>query len=135
MTDVLGCVPCLDTTRVHTGYNDTHRTAEVCGYPDARDHGVSGGCGRGLQVGYYAGCLKLLRRMQLLDCSLVPDRAELLLSALEQLLDTYPTYDSQDVRLQDVLEQLHKKFKVLAALLGKSQACLPLDAFGPIYKY
>lgn len=135
MADVFDSVHNVESQLINQGYQEGCKHGLTAGLKEGRELGVQKGYELGLELGYYAGCVRLLRKMQQLDSSLVPERAHKVLSAVEELLATYPLYNPEDVRLQDVLEQLQSKFKVLAALLGKTQTYFPRNAFGPLYKY
>ena len=52
----------------------------------------------GMEVGYYAGCVRTWRRLQQRDPATVPQRAERGLAALEALLASFPL-DNPQVRV------------------------------------
>ncbi|KXZ41800.1 hypothetical protein GPECTOR_279g735 [Gonium pectorale] len=100
----------------------------MAGLAEGRELGVQKGYEIGQEVGFYAGCVRTWRQLQVRDPGLVTERQDRSLAALEEMIGAFPLYDPQDESLLDMLERLRGRFKALASSLGCLQDYYPKEA-------
>ena len=108
----------LDQTHYQEGHKNGYDDGLVSGKEDGRQVGLKMGFQVGEEVGFYQGCLDVWMSVIRLDQDAFSTRVRKNMEQLAVLLSNYPLSDPEHKEVQDMMEKIRMKFRVIMASLG-----------------
>ncbi|KAK1680033.1 hypothetical protein QYE76_040881 [Lolium multiflorum] len=108
----------LDQTHYQEGYKNGYDDGLVSGKEDGRQVGLKMGFQVGEELGFYQGCLDVWMSAIRLDQDAFSARVRKNMEQLAALLSNYPLSDPENNQVQDMMEKIRMKFRVIMASLG-----------------
>ncbi|KAI3984676.1 hypothetical protein MKX01_039293 [Papaver californicum] len=120
----------LDPRGSINSLDDTHRQEGIAaGYEDGltlisgKENGNQVGLKLGFEVGaelrYYQGCLHVWNSAMKIEPTIFSSRFQNNIKEMDELIKTYPVYDPENKKVQEFLNALRLKFKVISPTLFK----------------
>uniref|UniRef100_A0ACD5U753 Uncharacterized protein n=1 Tax=Avena sativa TaxID=4498 RepID=A0ACD5U753_AVESA len=117
-TDIFQLTVTLDQTHYQEGYKNGYDDGLVSGKEDGRQVGLKMGFQVGEELGFYQGCLDVWMSVIRLDQDAFSARVRKNMEQLAALLSNYPLSDPEHQQIQDMMEKIRMKFRVIVASLG-----------------
>lgn len=118
MEDIFDSSLNLEQTHFREGYNEGYNHGLATGKEDARQVGLKTGFETGEELGFYKGCVDVWNSVTRVDPTRFSTRVQKGITQLEELIEKYPVTDPEDESVQEIMEALRLKFRVLRAALG-----------------
>lgn len=116
--DIFEPTVALDQTHYQDGYKNGYDVGLVSGKEDGRQVGLKMGFQVGEELGFYQGCLDVWMSAIRLDQDVFSARVRKNMEQLAVLLSNYPLSDPEHKEVQDIMEKIRMKFRVIMASLG-----------------
>ncbi|WVZ02708.1 hypothetical protein V8G54_023514 [Vigna mungo] len=107
----------LEDTHYKEGYDEGHRHGLVAGKEEARQVGLKVGFEIGEELGFYRGCVDIWTSALRLDPTCFSPRAKTIIGQMEELIEKYPLMDPENVQVQEIMDSLRLKFKMVCSSL------------------
>ncbi|BAF21760.1 uncharacterized protein [Oryza sativa Japonica Group] len=108
----------LDETHYQTGFKNGYSEGLVSGKEEGRQVGLKNGFQVGEELGFYQGCLDVWTSLVSIDQDAFSARVRKNIEQLAALLRSYPLSNPEDEQVQDIMEKIRLKFRVITASLG-----------------
>ncbi|KAG6751315.1 hypothetical protein POTOM_045843 [Populus tomentosa] len=108
----------LEETHFKEGYNEGYSQGLMSGKEEAEQTGLKMGFGIGEELGFYRGCVDVWNSAILVDPTRFSTRLKESIKKMEELIEKYPVLDPEDERVNDIMDSLRLKFRVIRAGLG-----------------
>ncbi|MED6116599.1 hypothetical protein PIB30_101707 [Stylosanthes scabra] len=117
MDDIFDSSLNLEETHYKEGYNQGYSEGLASGKEEARQVGLKVGFEVGEELGFYKGCIDFWISAIRADNTLFSSRAQAGIRQMEEQLQRYPMMDPEDQHVQDLMDELRRKFKMVCSLL------------------
>lgn len=108
----------LDETHYQEGYKNGYNDGLASGKEEGRQVGLKMGLQVGEELGFYQGCLDVWMSGTRVDQNAFSARIRKNIEQLAALVGSYPLSDPENEQIQDVMEKIRLKFRVITASLG-----------------
>jgi hypothetical protein len=108
----------LDETQFQEGYKTGYNDGLVSGKEEARQVGLKTGFQVGEELGFYQGSLDVWTSAIRIDEDAFSARVRKNVEQLAALVNSYPLSDPENEQVQDIMEKIRLKFRVITASLG-----------------
>jgi hypothetical protein len=108
----------LDETQFQEGYKTGYNDGLVSGKEEARQVGLKTGFQVGEELGFYQGSLDVWTSAIRIDEDAFSARVRKNIEQLAALVNSYPLSDPENEQVQDIMEKIRLKFRVITASLG-----------------
>lgn len=108
----------FEQTHLNEGFNDGYKDGLVSGREEGRQVGLKTGFEVGEELGFYRGCLDTWLSAMRIDPNYFSSRIQKTIKQMEELIEKYPILDPEDEAVQEILDSLRLKFKVVCAKLS-----------------
>jgi hypothetical protein len=108
----------LDETHYQEGYKNGSHDGLSSGKEDGRQVGLKMGFQVSEELGFYQGCLDVWMSATRIDQNVFSARVMKNIEQLAALVSSYPLSDPENEQVQDVMEKIRLKFRVITASLG-----------------
>ncbi|CAL5086347.1 unnamed protein product [Urochloa decumbens] len=108
----------LDETHYQEGYKNGYNDGLTSGKEEGRQVGLKMGFQVGEELGFYQGCLDVWASATRIDQNVFSARIRKNIEQLAVLVSSYPLSDPENEQVQDVMEKIRLKFRVITASLG-----------------
>lgn len=108
----------LEETHFKEGYNEGYSQGLMSGKEEAEQTGLKMGFGIGEELGFYRGCVDVWNSAILVDPTRFSTRLKESMKKMEELIEKYPVLDPEDERVNEIMDSLRLKFRVIRAGLG-----------------
>ncbi|KAL1362966.1 hypothetical protein HN51_011172 [Arachis hypogaea] len=117
MDDIFDSSLNLEETHHKEGYNQGYSEGLATGKEEARQVGLKVGFEVGEELGFYKGCIDLWVSAIRADHTVFSSRAQAGIRQMEELLQRYPMMDPEDQHVQEIMDELRRKFKMVCSSL------------------
>ncbi|XP_020238462.1 protein LTO1 homolog isoform X2 [Cajanus cajan] len=107
----------LEDTHYKEGYDEGYSHGLVAGKEEARQVGLKVGFEVGEELGFYRGCVDIWTSAIQLDPTCFSPRGKTIIGQMEELIQKYPLMDPENVRVQEIMDSLRLKFKMVCSSL------------------
>ncbi|WVZ66145.1 hypothetical protein U9M48_015413 [Paspalum notatum var. saurae] len=108
----------LDETHYQEGYKSGYNDGLPSGKEEGRQVGLKMGFQAGEELGFYQGCLDVWMSATCIDQNAFSARVRKNIEQLAALVRSYPLSDPENEQVQDMMEKIRLKFRVITASLG-----------------
>jgi hypothetical protein len=108
----------LDETGYQEGFRNGYADGLVSGKEDAREVGLKTGFQVGQELGFYQGCLHAWTSVCGIDLGVFSVRVNKHIEQMTALVRSYPMSDPEDEKVQDIMEKIRVKFRMITGTLG-----------------
>ncbi|KAJ9171008.1 hypothetical protein P3X46_019063 [Hevea brasiliensis] len=108
----------LEDTHFKEGYDEGYSHGLVSGKEEARQVGLKTGFEVGEELGFYRGCVDVWNSAVRIDPTGFSARAQKSIKQMEELIEKYPLLNPEDESVQEIMDSLRLKFRVIRAGLG-----------------
>ncbi|CAL5062434.1 unnamed protein product [Urochloa decumbens] len=108
----------LDETHYQEGYKNGYNDGLSSGKEEGRQVGLKMGFQVSEELGFYQGCLDVWASATRIDQNVFSARIRKNIEQLAALVSSYPLSDPENEQVQDVMEKIRLKFRVITASLG-----------------
>lgn len=110
----------LNESQYQEGYKDGFNDGMLSGKDEGKDVGLKHGFQVGEEIGFYQGCLDIWTSAIKLDPNTFSSRVQKRIEQLQDLVTNYPLLDPENEQLQDMMEAIRLKLRIISANLGLS---------------
>ncbi|GLT86956.1 hypothetical protein SLE2022_050620 [Rubroshorea leprosula] len=108
----------LEETQKKKGYEEGYNHGLVVGKEEGRQVGLKYGFEVGEELGFYRGCVDVWKSAIQVDPTCFSTRVQKGIGQMEELIEKYPVMDPENETVQEIMEALRLKFRVIRAALG-----------------
>ncbi|WOL05917.1 hypothetical protein Cni_G14648 [Canna indica] len=108
----------LDETLHQEGFKDGYKDGLVSGKEEGREVGLKMGFQIGEELGFYQGCVDVWNSLIQIDSTAFSFRLQKSIQQLGDLLRKYPLLDPENEHVQDVMDAIRLKFRIISANIG-----------------
>lgn len=108
----------LDETHYQEGFKNGYHDGLASGKDEGRQVGLKMGFQVGEELGFYQGCLDVWVSVTHVDQDAFSARVRKNIEQLAALVNNYPLSDPENEHVQDMMEKIRLKFRVITASLG-----------------
>lgn len=108
----------LEDTHFKEGYNEGYGHGRITGKEEGRQTGLKVGFEIGEELGFYRGCVDIWNSAIRVDPTRFSTRLKDSVRKMEELIEKYPLLEPEDESVQDIIDSLRLKFRVIRAGLG-----------------
>ncbi|KAH7302361.1 hypothetical protein KP509_23G069000 [Ceratopteris richardii] len=116
--DIFDSILDLESAQVQVGFDEGFKDGIEAGRVEGRELGLKVGFQVGEELGFYKGCMDMWK----IAISMCPGsfsaRLQKRILLLEEQLKIYPLSNSNDEKLQDMLEMIRARFRAVSAMLS-----------------
>lgn len=118
LNDFLESSVLLEEAQYQEGFRDGCNDGLVSGKEEGREVGLKMGFQVGEELGFYRGCVDILNSVIQIDPSAFSSRIRKNIEQLGALVNSYPLLEPENERVQEIMENMRLKFRVVSANLG-----------------
>lgn len=118
LNDFLESLVLLEEAQYQEGFRDGCNDGLVSGKEEGRDVGLKMGFQVGEELGFYRGCVDILNSVIQIGPSAFSSRVRKNIEQLGALVNSYPLLEPENERVQEIMENMRLKFRVVSANLG-----------------
>ncbi|KAF7805895.1 protein LTO1-like protein [Senna tora] len=107
MDDIFDSSLNLEETHFNEGYDEGYKHGLIAGKEEAKQVGLKVGFEVGEELGFYRGCVDVWNSAIRVD----PNRQ------MEELIHKYPVMDPENLQVQEIMDNLRLKFKMICSSL------------------
>ncbi|KAK7313914.1 hypothetical protein VNO77_39119 [Canavalia gladiata] len=107
----------LEDTHYKEGYDEGYSHGLITGKEEARQVGLKVGFEVGEELGFYRGCVDIWTSAILVDPTCFTPRSKMIISQMEELIQKYPLMDPENIQVQEIMDSLRLKFKMVCSSL------------------
>lgn len=108
----------LEETHYQEGYKEGYSHGITTGKEEARQVGLKTGFETGEELGFYKGCVDVCSSAIQIDPTRFSTRFQKGVKQMQELIQKYPVMDPENESVQEIMEALRLKFRVIRAALG-----------------
>nr|CAD1829340.1 unnamed protein product [Ananas comosus var. bracteatus] len=108
----------LDETQYQEGYRDGYNDGLVSGKEEGREVGLKIGFQLGEEMGFYKGCIDVWNSVTRANPDAFSSRIKNRIEQLEKLVKGYPLLEPENEQVQEMMEKIRLKFRIISANLG-----------------
>lgn len=108
----------LEDTHYKEGYDEGYSHGLLAGKEEARQVGLKTGFEVGEELGFYRGCVDVWNSAIRIDATAFSTRVQKSIKQMEELIEKYPRLDPEDESVEEIMDSLRLKFRVIRAGLG-----------------
>ena len=108
----------LDQTQYEEGFKDGYSDGLVSGKEEGREVGMKLGFQVGEELGFYRGCVDVWKSVVRVDPGAFSSRLQKSIEQLGELVDKYPLFDPENEGIQEMMDTIRLKFRLVSANLG-----------------
>jgi hypothetical protein len=108
----------LEGSHLQQGFDDGFQDGVELGKVEGREVGLKTGFELGEEIGFFRGCVDIWNAVLHKEPSVFSPRAQRNIRVFDKQLQDYPLQNPQDERLQDSLDSLRSKFRLIMSLLS-----------------
>ncbi|GMI74803.1 hypothetical protein like AT2G20830 [Hibiscus trionum] len=108
----------LEETHYQEGYKEGYNHGITTGKEEGREVGLKTGFGTGEELGFYKGCVDVWNSAIQVDPTRFSTRVQKNIKQMQELIQKYPVMDPENESVQDIMEDLRLRFRVIRAALG-----------------
>lgn len=108
----------LEESLIKEGYVEGYNHGLTTGKEEARQVGLKLGFETGEELGFYKGCVDLWNSVVRVDPTRFSSRVQKGIKQMEELIEKYPVMDPENESIQEIMEALRLKFRIIRAALG-----------------
>ncbi|KAJ4729883.1 oral cancer-overexpressed protein 1-like [Melia azedarach] len=108
----------LEETHFKEGYDEGYTHGLTSGKEEGRQVGLKFGFETGEELGFYKGCVDVWNSAILVDPKRFSARVQKGIKQMDELIEKYPVTDPENESIQEIMEALRVKFRVIRAALG-----------------
>ncbi|KAJ8749017.1 hypothetical protein K2173_013460 [Erythroxylum novogranatense] len=108
----------LEETHFKQGYSEGYKHGLTTGKEEARQVGLKTGFEVGEELGFYRGCVDVWNAAIRVDPSRFSTRIQKSVKQMEELIGKYPIMDPENESVQEIMDSLRLKFRVVRAGMG-----------------
>ncbi|KDP24185.1 hypothetical protein JCGZ_25842 [Jatropha curcas] len=108
----------LEQTHFKEGYDEGYNYGLVAGKEEARQVGLKTGFEFGEELGFYRGCVDIWYSAIQINPSGFSARVQKYIKQMEELIEKFPMFNPEDERVQEIMDSLRLKFRLIRAGLG-----------------
>lgn len=108
----------LEETLVKEGYDEGYNHGLTTGKEEAQQVGLKLGFETGEELGFYKGCVDVWNSAIRVDPTRFSSRIQKGIKQMGELIEKYPVMDPENESIQEIMEALRLKFRVIRAALG-----------------
>eukprot|EP00257_Ricinus_communis_P025487 XP_025012901.1 uncharacterized protein LOC8284963 [Ricinus communis] len=117
----------LEDTHFKQGYEEGYSHGLISGKEESRQVGLKTGFEVGEEVGFYQGCVDIWSSVVRIDPDAFSDRFKKTVKQIKELIERYPLLDPEIESVQDIMDSLRLKFKVITG--GNKDVNLVYDGY------
>ncbi|KAK7257467.1 hypothetical protein RIF29_31470 [Crotalaria pallida] len=117
MADIFDSSLNLEETHFKEGYDEGYTHGLISGKEDAIQVGLKVGFEIGEELGFYRGCVDVWNSAIRVDPTRFSPRAQTGIAQMEELLQKYPLMDPENQQVQEIMDSLRIKFKMVCSSL------------------
>ncbi|XP_058733145.1 uncharacterized protein LOC131604740 [Vicia villosa] len=107
----------LEETHLKEGYDEGYSNGLVEGKEEGKQVGLKVGFEVGEELGFYSGCIHIWTSAIQMDPTCFSSRAKTAITQMQDLIHKYPLMDPEDLQVQEIMDSLRLKFKLLCSSL------------------
>lgn len=108
----------LEETHYQEGYKEGYNHGVTTGKEEGKEVGLKTGFETGEELGFYKGCVDVWNSAIQIDPTRFSTRVQKGIKQMQELILKYPAMDPEDESVQEIMEALRLKFRVIRAALG-----------------
>ncbi|GAV68846.1 FTCD_N domain-containing protein/Yae1_N domain-containing protein, partial [Cephalotus follicularis] len=108
----------LEETHFKEGYDEGYKHGLDTGKEEGREVGLKTGFEVGEELGFYRGCVDFWNSVIRVDVTLFSIRVRKGIKEMDELIEKYPVMDPENEVVQEIMDALRLKFRVIRAALG-----------------
>ncbi|XP_026411873.1 protein ORAOV1 homolog [Papaver somniferum] len=108
----------LDDTHRQEGIDAGYKDGLISGKEDGKQVGLKLGFEVGAELGYYQGCLDVWNSAIKIEPNCFSSRIQNNIKQMTELIKTYPVFDPENEKVQEIMNALRLKIKVISATLS-----------------
>lgn len=108
----------LEQTHLKEGYDEGYTHGLATGKEEANDVGLKHGFETGEELGFYKGCLDVWNSAIRIDPTRFSARVRKVIKQMDELIEKYSVNDPENESVQEIMETLRLKFRIIRAALG-----------------
>lgn len=108
----------LDETHYNDGFKEGHSDGFGLGKEEGREVGLKMGFQVGEELGFYRGCVDVWKSVLCIDQKAFSTRIQKSIEQLSELVDQYPLFEPENENVQEMMDSIRLKFKLISANLG-----------------
>ncbi|XP_022727234.1 oral cancer-overexpressed protein 1-like [Durio zibethinus] len=108
----------LEETHYQEGYKEGYNHGITTGKEEARQVGLKTGFETGEELGFYKGCVDVWSCAIQIEPTRFSTRVQKGIKQMQELIQKYPVMDPENESVQEIIEALRLKFRVIRAALG-----------------
>lgn len=117
MDDIFDSSLNLEETHFKEGYDEGYKHGLIAGKEEAKQVGLKVGFEVGEELGFYRGCVDVWNSAIRVDPNFFSSRAKIGIRQMEELINKYPLMDPENLQVQEIMDGLRIKFKMVCSLL------------------
>ncbi|KAE9593029.1 hypothetical protein Lal_00029309 [Lupinus albus] len=117
MDDIFDSSLNLEETHFKEGYDEGYTHGLISGKEDATQVGLKVGFEIGEELGFYRGCVDIWNSVIRVDPTQFSQRAKTGITQMEELLHKYPLMEPENSQVQEIMDSLRIKFKIVSSSL------------------
>lgn len=107
----------LEETHLKEGYDEGYSDGLITGKDEAEQVGLKVGFEIGEELGFYSGCIHIWTSAIRVDPTCFSSRAKTAITQMQDLILKYPLMDPEDHQVQEIMDTLRLKFKMVCSSL------------------
>ncbi|MBA0828866.1 hypothetical protein Goarm_013496 [Gossypium armourianum] len=111
----------LEETHYQEGYKEGYNHGVTTGEEEGKEVGLKTGFETGEELGFYKGCVDVWNSAIQIDPTRFSTRVQKGIKQIQELIQKYPVMDPADESVQEIMEALRLKFRVIRAALDLKQ--------------
>ena len=119
MEDIFDSSLNLEEIHYKGGYDEGHKHGLVAGKEEGKEVGLKVGFEVGEELGFYKGCVDLWKSAIRVDPTCFSSRVQMGIKQMEELIEKYPIMDPENVQVQDIMDNLRLKFKMVSSTFSQ----------------
>ncbi|KAJ3670390.1 hypothetical protein LUZ60_010714 [Juncus effusus] len=108
----------LEETQYQEGFKEGYNDGLIPGKEEAKDVGLKTGFQTGEELGFYKGCITIWESILRIDPRSFSSRVCKDIEKLRELVEGFPLMDPENENVQEGMEKIRLKFRVVCANLG-----------------
>lgn len=108
----------LEETHYQEGYKEGYNHGVTTGKEEGKEVGLKTGFETGEELGFYKGCVDVWNSAIQINPTRFSPRVQKGIKQMQELIQKYPVMDPEDESVQEIMEALRLKFRVIRAALG-----------------
>ena len=115
--DLFDSVVNFEEVHLKEGYDEGYSHGLVAGKDEGKQVGLKIGFEVGEELGFYSGCIHIWTSAIQIDPTCFSSRAKTAIAQMKDLIKKYPLMDPEDLQVQEIMDSLRLKFKMLCSSL------------------